>query len=260
MTSEGNRAACIRAEHLWFTYPGSGRAALHDLTFSIPAGQFVAILGANASGKSTLARLIAGLLTPQEGKLEVLGQDRAIPHSSNALRGRVGIVFQSPDDQMVAPTIEREIAFGLENLGHPPAQIRSRVDNMLKRFKLEPYARRSPHHLSGGEKQRLALASVLVMKPDILILDEVTSLLDPAGRRDIRSLIGELRGQCTMLLITQFPQESLSADRILLLHEGRLVHDAPPDELFSRAESDEIHGVEVPLIYRLLKAAEKADG
>lgn len=153
---------------------------------------------------------------------------------------------------MVATTVEREIAFGPENLGLPPARIRAQVDELMDRFGLAAYARRSPHLLSGGEKQRLALASVLAMQPEILILDEVTSLLDPAGRLEIRSLIQSLKQQCTLILITQFSSEALLTDRVLLLENGRLIREAPPRELFRSASADQISGVEVPLAYRLL--------
>ena len=156
---------------------------------------------------------------------------------------------------MVATTVERELAFGPENLGIPPDQIRARVDDLLERFDLLPYARRSPHLLSGGEKQRLALASVLAMQPELLIMDEVTSLLDPAGRHQVRGLIQNLRGQCTLILITQFPRETLIADRLILMHDGRIVKDAPPSEIFTDVDIPDLYGVDVPLVFRLLKAA-----
>lgn len=166
------------------------------------------------------------------------------------------MVFQSPDEQMVATTVEREIAFGPENLGVASREIRSRVDALLKQFELEPYALRSPHLLSGGEKQRLALASVLAMQPSLLILDEVTSLLDPAGRIEVRDILRKLQGSCTLIVISQFPEESLIADRVIVLHEGDIVEDASPDELFSGPGDLSRYGLEIPLVYRLLKTAE----
>jgi energy-coupling factor transport system ATP-binding protein len=250
----------VRAEGLTFTYPENPHRALEDVTFSLPRGQYAAMLGGNGSGKSTLARLLAGLLAPYRGRLEILGCDLADPASHAALRGRVGLAFQSPDAQMVATTAEREIAFGPENLGLPPPEIRARVDELLARFGLNEYARRSPHLLSGGEKQRLALASVLALQPEILILDEITSLLDPLGRRDVLRLIEDLRGSCTLILITQFSAEALAADRVLLLDRGRLVEDDNPDVLFRRAAGSDIYGVEVPLAYRLWRAAEPGYG
>lgn len=157
---------------------------------------------------------------------------------------------------MVATTVEREIAFGPENLGIAPEEIRSRVDSLLKQFDLKPYALRSPHLLSGGEKQRLALASVLAMQPKLLILDEVTSLLDPAGRIEVREILKNLQGVCTLIVITQFPEESLIADRVFVLHEGAVVEDDGPDELFSGPSDLSRYGLEIPLAYRLLKIAE----
>jgi energy-coupling factor transport system ATP-binding protein len=244
--------AIISSQNLSFTYPCAPQSALLDLTFTIPSGQCVAVLGANGCGKSTLARALTGLLSPFSGSLCVLGCDLSTDEGVNNLRGRVGLVFQSPDSQMVATTVEREIAFGPENLGLPPAEIRARVDELLERFGLKEYARRPPHLLSGGQKQRLALASVLAMQPEILILDEVTSLLDPAGRLEIGDLILELKGRITIILITQFPQEALQADRVLLMEKGRLIRDTTPDDLFRNADGDQIAGVEVPLVYRLL--------
>ncbi|RJP76632.1 MAG: ATP-binding cassette domain-containing protein [Candidatus Zixiibacteriota bacterium] len=252
----GPQPPALLAQELTFAYPESLRPALEEVSFALPAGQFTAMLGGNGSGKSTLARILAGLQGPYQGRLEVLGRDLADPASPAALRGRVGLAFQSPDTQMVATTAEREIAFGPENLGLPPPDIRARVDELLARFGLKPYARRSPHLLSGGEKQRLALASVLAMRPEILILDEVTSLLDPLGRREVMEMISGLRGSVTLILITQFSAEALAADRALLFDRGRLVEDEAPEALFRRARGREIHGVEVPLAFRLLRAAQ----
>lgn len=243
----------LQADQLSFGYSGEPKLALQDLTFSIAPGSCVAILGANGSGKTTLARLLAGILTPTAGTLNLLGYPAGLTESWETLRGRVGLVFQSPDQQMVATTVEREIAFGLENLGVPSPEIRARVDEMLARFRLEPYQQRSPHLLSGGEKQRVALASVLVMRPEIFILDEVTSLLDPQDRRAVLELILSLKGQCTLVFITQFSTEALIADRVIILHDGRLVEDASPEPLFSAAEGEALYDVEVPLAYRLIR-------
>ncbi len=250
---------CVRAERVHFTYPGVDKSVLRDLNFHIPAGESLAVLGPNGSGKSTLGKLLAGLIPPSSGRLEILGQDLSQPEGKSALMGQVGIVFQSPDEQMVATTVEREIAFGLENLGVPPAEIRSRVDELMDRFSLTVYAQRSPHLLSGGEKQRLALASVLAMQPKLLILDEVTSLLDSSERLEIRRLIEDLKGLCTLILITQFPRETLIADRVIVISEGRIAEDAPPFELFRNLEFPNDYAIDVPLIFRLLKAAGCAD-
>ncbi|MCX6639090.1 MAG: ATP-binding cassette domain-containing protein [bacterium] len=249
----------ISAEKISYVYPGFDRAALMDLTFDLRTGATLAILGANGSGKSTLAKLIAGLLQPSSGSLQVLGEDIVTPSGRDAIIGRVGIVFQSPDEQMVATTVEREIAFGPENLGIPSTEIRRRVDDLMQRFDLAQYKLQSPHLLSGGEKQKVALAAVLAMQPQLLILDEVTSLLDPLGRSEVRALISQLRTQCTIILISQFPDEALLADRLILMRQGSIVKDAPPAEIFLAADSPENYGIDLPLYFRLLKAVRCAD-
>jgi len=247
----------ILTEHLGYSYTAEAAPALQDVNLTIPRGQLAAMLGANGSGKSTLAKLLAGLLMPSAGALQVLGCDLANAQSAEVLRGRVGIVFQSPDQQMVATTIEREIAFGPENLGLPPVEIRARAQTMMKQFKLETLARRLPHQLSGGEKQRLALASVLAMKPEILILDEVTSLLDPCDRKEVLCDIENMKGKCTIIMITQFAEEALIADRVIMMQQGRLALDGAPADLFAPAISPELFGVEIPLVHRLLQAIHK---
>lgn len=213
-------------------------------------------MGPNGCGKSTLAKLMAGLYEPTSGRLMVLGNNLTTTEGRSAIRGNVGLVFQSPDDQMVATTVEREIAFGPENLGVDPGEIRLRVIELLERFDLQRYAKRSPHLLSGGEKQRLALASVLAMKPQLLILDEVTSLLDPAGRDDIRQLIAELKGKCTLIFITQFPGEALIGDRLILMQDAHIVRNAPPQEIFTDPELLQDTEIDIPLYYRILHAAQ----
>jgi energy-coupling factor transporter ATP-binding protein EcfA2 len=191
--------------------------------------------------------------------LTVVGQDLSDPLQREAILGQVGIVFQSPEEQMVAATVEREIAFGLENMGIPSDEIRARVDGMLDRFSLTPYAKRSPHQLSGGEKQRLALASVLVMRPKLLILDEVTSLLDPAGRLEIRTMIREMRGLYTIILITQFPSEALVADRLVVIHDGKIRADAPPKSVFLDIDLSEDSQIDPPPIFHLIRTAACAE-
>lgn len=189
----------------------------------------------------------------------VLDQDLGEPSRKKDFAGQIGIVFQSPEEQMVAATVEREVAFGLENLGVPSQEIRTRVDEVLRRFDLAHYAQRSPHQLSGGEKQRLALASVLVMRPKLLILDEVTSLLDPAGRLEIRTMIMEMKGRCTLVLITQFPHEALIADRLVVLHDGRILADGFPQDVFMDMDLTEESQIDSPPIFHLLRAAACAE-
>lgn len=229
------------------------------MDLSICYGETLAVLGSNGSGKSTLAKLLAGLLSPSSGRLMVLDQDLGEPSRRKDFAGQVGIVFQSPEEQMVAATVEREVAFGLENLGVPSQEIRLRVDDILDRFDLTPFALRSPHQLSGGEKQRLALASVLVMRPMLLILDEVTSLLDPAGRLEIRKMIKEMKGRCTLVLITQFPHEALLADRLIVLHEGRILAVGRPQDVFMEMDIIEESQIDSPPIFHLIKTAACAE-
>lgn len=232
---------------------------MREVNLKIQAGECLAVLGANGSGKSTLGKLFAGLIQPSSGRLEVLGSDLRTPEGKGALRGRVGLVFQSPDEQMVATTVEREIAFGLENLGIPSHEMRRRVNELMDQFNLSSYARRPPHLLSGGEKQRLALASVLAMQPDLLILDEVTSLLDPVERKDIYHFVGQIKRNLTVILITQFPREALLADRVIVLHDGRIAEDTSPQELFQTLAVPNEYAIDVPLIFQLIKAAGCAD-
>jgi energy-coupling factor transport system ATP-binding protein len=258
MMASSDPAFAIQAQGLSFTYPGRTCPALVDLQLAISPGQFVAILGGNGSGKSTLARLMAGLLYPFEGSLSILGIDLSKPDAADALRGRIGLAFQSPDQQMVATTVEREIAFGPENLGLPYEVIRERVQTMLHQFRLKALVHRAPHKLSGGEKQRLALAAVLAMQPAFLILDEITSLLDPCDREEILSHIRRLSRTCTIVMVTQFAEEALGCDRVIFLERGSLALDGRPRDIFEAAESDEVFGVELPLAYRLLRLSKSS--
>ncbi len=210
-------------------------------------------MGPNACGKSTLAKLLAGLMLPSQGRLEILGNDQTESEGRSGISGRVGIVFQSPDDQMVAATVEREIAFGLENRGVPSTEIRTKVDALLTEFNLQRFAQRSPFSLSGGEKQLVALASVLAMELELLILDEVTSLLDPEGREQVSAVVGELKGQITTVLITQFPAEALIGDRLVIMKNGSVFKDDHPRDLFWELSGIGDTQVDIPLAFRLLR-------
>jgi energy-coupling factor transport system ATP-binding protein len=254
MPNTSGDAPVISADRLSFSYPTAERPALLDLTFSINKREVIAILGANGSGKSTLAKLLAGLIHPSSGNIRIFGEDLTQPAGLNTIMGKIGIVFQSPDEQMVATTVEREIAFGLENQGVPTRELRQRVDDIMAQFKLTAFAEKSPHCLSGGEKQKVALASVLVMQPKILILDEVTSLLDPLGRLEVHQMIDQLRHQLTLVQITQFPEETLTADRIILLEAGQMVDFASPATSFSLGGSPKRDHMDTPLVIRLYEA------
>ncbi|MFQ6093627.1 MAG: ABC transporter ATP-binding protein [bacterium] len=253
----------IRVRDLGFVYNDDDKnkiTALRGIDLEVGESVYVAIIGPNGCGKTTLARCLNGLLTPTTGQVLVDDFDVADPDSWWEVRRRVGMVFQNPDNQIVSATVEREIAFGLENLGLPPAVIRNRVEGTLRRFDLHPYRHHPPHRLSGGEKQRLAIASVMAMEPRYLVLDEPTSLLDPRGRRDLITLLKQIHseGKTTILHITQFPEEALEADRLLVLVGGRIVIDGDPVSILD--QSKELHrwGLEAPLSFQLNEELRKS--
>ncbi|MCA9731641.1 MAG: ATP-binding cassette domain-containing protein [Deferribacteres bacterium] len=238
---------------------GSPLPILKDLSLKIEKGEFVTIMGANGSGKTTLMRLCNGLITPQSGIISIDEHKiSANDHSEiMAVRRRVGMVFQNPENQIVSTTVEREIAFGLENLGIPHEEMVARVENSLQQFDLQKYRHRSPAMLSGGEKQRLAVASVLVMDPAYLIFDEPTSLLDVQHRRALLQLMQSLHQDSshvhTLINVTQFPQEALISTRLIVLHEGRIVLDAPPKEAFLQVDLLQKFGIVPPIEFLVFK-------
>lgn len=219
-----------------FRYPGSAhnlKPALDNISLRVRAGEFVAILGSNGSGKSTLARLCNGLLVPDSGSVLVKGRDTASSSDAGFIRQMIGLVFQHPENQIIAATVEEDIAFGPENLGLPSAEIRCRVDRAIDAVGLQAHRFRPPHLLSGGQMQRLALAGVLAMRPQCVIFDEATSMLDPAGRRMAFELMDELRAEgMAVLYITHDMDEASRAERLLILHEGKLVYDGSPRGAF----------------------------
>lgn len=255
----------IVADSLCFTYERisdrsasmSQRPALDHCSFSIEEGSFVAILGENGSGKSTLARHINVLLQPQSGEISVFSMPGSDPAYEKQIRRSCGMVFQNPDNQIVATTVEEDAAFGLENLGIPAPEIRQRVAHSLELLKISELAKRSPDTLSGGQKQKLALAGILAMNPRCFIFDEATSMLDPQMRHELLRFVAELRrqNQLTMILVTHFLEEALAADRILYLQEGRLILDMPPREFFAEA-AIHLPQLEVPSLYALLRRLE----
>jgi energy-coupling factor transport system ATP-binding protein len=254
--------AVIEVEGLSYTYPG-GMSALKELTLSIGSGERVAVIGANGSGKTTLARCLNGLIQPQAGSVVVDGLSTADPHALFDLRRRLGMVFQNPDDQLVAITLEGEIAFGLENLGIPTAEMRLRVEEVISSFRLGEYRRRPPHLLSGGEKQRLAIAACMALRPLYLVLDEPTALLDPAGRGEVAELLVELRrvqSAITIIHITQDPAEAAAADRVLVLDRGSLWMDAAPADVFGRGAGLRKIGLTLPFAGQLSLGIQHATG
>jgi energy-coupling factor transport system ATP-binding protein len=252
----------IELADIHFSYSdeaGLPREVLKGISMRIEPGEAIAIMGANGSGKSTLVKCCNGLLLPGAGRVLVDGLDVAQESQLPAIRRLVGMIFQNPDNQIVSTTVEREIAFGLENLGLPYEEMHVRVDEMLGRFDLQAYRLKSPHYLSGGEKQRLALAAVLAMQPKYLILDEPTSLLDPQHRQQITDLLTALHREekIACILVTQFPDEALFAERLIVLDQGRLFREGSPAEVFAEADDLLAIGLEPPLSFyvdHLLKA------
>jgi energy-coupling factor transport system ATP-binding protein len=221
----------VSCENLTYSYPTSEGAALTDVTFELSSGEYVGVVGPNGGGKSTLVRLLNGLLRADSGSVRVGELDPAT--EPYLVRKRVGMLFQNPENGLVAPFVEDDVAFGLENLGVPREEMRDRVREAIRAVGLEGYERREPHTLSGGEKQRVALAGLLALDPEILLLDEPTSMLDAAGRREVLERLEALRGARTVLHVTHHLEELLDADRILVLNAGRLVADVSPERLLS---------------------------
>ncbi len=239
----------ISCEHLTYSYPGATEPALSGLTFEIPAGQYVGVVGPNGGGKSTLVRLLNGLLTADSGRVQVSGLDPATEPFE--VRRRVGVLFQNPDNGLVAPFVEDDVAFGLENLGVERDEMRGRVREAIASVGLAGYERREPHTLSGGEKQRVALAGLLAVGPEVLLLDEPTAMLDPAGREEVLSRVRELARSRTVLHVTHHLEELFDADRVLVLSDGRLAADTTPEDLFSDADLLRENRLVLPAVPRL---------
>ena len=232
----------INVEHLAYSYPGvddtPGVAVFEDMNLAIEAGTFVAILGSNGCGKSTLAKHFNSILLPTGGKVWVCGLDTADEDQLMAVRRSVGMVFQNPDNQIVANVVEEDVAFGPENLGVASPEIRRRVDQALKQVGMSHYALHAPHLLSGGQKQRIAIAGVIAMQPKCIVLDEPTAMLDPRGRREVVDTISRLNKEkgITVVLITHHMDEAAQADRVVVLHKGKVTADGTPKEVFTQVE------------------------
>jgi energy-coupling factor transport system ATP-binding protein len=227
----------IRFSGVGLAYPGSAHPALTDVDLTFRPGESVAVAGPSGSGKTTLVRLMNALVLPSSGSVTVDGLDTRDAGLVWEIRRRVGLIFQNPDNQFVSTTVEREIAFGMENLGLPRTEIALRIDEVLARLGLEHLKQRPPHRLSGGEKQRVAIAAVLAMRPAYLALDEPTSLLDGQGRREVWGILEDLRRDPSrsVIHVTQFADEVLLASRAIVLSAGRVVFDGTPHELFTGA-------------------------
>ncbi len=218
-----------------FRYSGEAPDVLRSISLAIPRGQFVAVLGANGSGKSTLAKHMNAILLPVSGKVIANGYDTADEESVLKIRRRVGMVFQNPDNQIVATVVEEDVAFALENLGLAPEKIRRRVDEALEAVGMTDHATDAPHKLSGGQKQRVAIAGVLAMHPKCMILDEPTAMLDPLGRRRVLETVKQLNKEqgITVVLITHFMEEAAQADRVIMMDKGTIALDGPPRAVFA---------------------------
>lgn len=237
----------IKTENLTFSYPpDEGREpvqALKDIDLSIEQGSFVAVLGHNGSGKSTLAKHLNAVLLPEGGKVWVSGMDTSDESLLLEVRRRVGMVFQNPDNQIVANVVEEDVAFGPENLGVPTEEIQRRVAAALKAVGMEEFTLHAPHHLSGGQKQRVAIAGVIAMEPACIILDESTAMLDPLGRREVLDTVKRLNREkgITIVLITHHMDEAVMADRVVVMDSGSVVMDGKPQEILTRVE--ELHAI-----------------
>ena len=228
---------------------------IEHLDFSVRRGEFVAVLGHNGSGKSTLAKLCNAILLPEEGHVLVDGMDTADEAMKYEIRQTVGMVFQNPDNQIVATIVEEDVAFGPENLGVDPREIRQRVDDALRSVEMYDFREKEPHRLSGGQKQRVAIAGIIAMQPDCIVLDEPTAMLDPRGRRGLMRVCKALneRGM-TIVCITHFMEEAAEADRVIVLSNGAVVADGAPKQVFSQVELLKREGLTAPVTVRLLHA------
>lgn len=239
----------IEINGVTFSYPNHNTPVIKNLSLSVDKGEFLCVLGENGSGKSTLSRLINGLLLPSLGTVEVFGLDTKNKNSVYEIRKNVGMVFQNPDNQMIATIVEDDIAFGPENLGVPREEIEKRINFALKSVNMERFRHVAGQKLSGGQKQRIAIAGVLAVMPEILILDESTAMLDPLGREEVLSVVKNLNDNgMTVILITHYMDEALLADRVIVLNDGELKIEGTPTEVFKNPEVKN-YGLDLPRPY-----------
>lgn len=252
----------IEVSNVTFRYDedSEDKSAVKEINLTIEKGSFTVILGHNGSGKSTLAKLLNGMLKPNEGKVIIDGLDTADENNEFEIRRRLGLVFQNPDNQIICTIVEEDVAFGPENLGVEPKEIRRRVDEALKNVGMSEFAKSAPHQLSGGQKQRVALAGILAMEPDCIVLDEPTAMLDPIGRHEVINTITKLNKEknITIILITHFMEEAANADRVLVMNKGNVVADGTPSEVFEMDNVLKASGLSLPQTTELLLELKKS--
>ena len=256
----------IKFDNVSFAYDSEEEQpirAVNDFGLAVPEGQFMAILGHNGCGKSTVAKLVNGILVPTKGKVTVAGMDTADEDKTVDIRRNVGMVFQNPDNQIVATIVEDDVAFGPENLGVEPSEIRKAVDAALKAVGMYEFRKREPHRLSGGQKQRVAIAGVIAMNTKCIVMDEPTAMLDPQGRKEVIDTVMKLNKEfgITVILITHFMDEAVKADRVVVMDDGCIALDSTPKQVFKNVEKIKALGLDVPqateLVYRLRKRGMK---
>ncbi|WP_413304643.1 energy-coupling factor ABC transporter ATP-binding protein [Bacillus sp. 1P10SD] len=249
------KESIVSLKEVFFQYEGQERYALHNVTFDIYEGEWLAIVGHNGSGKSTMAKLLNGLQFPQKGEITVCG----IGLNEETIwdvRKQLGMVFQNPDNQFVGTTVQDDVAFGLENHGIPRDEMVLRVEDSLKKVKMDKFLYQEPHHLSGGQKQRVAIAGVLALRPSIIILDEATSMLDPRGREEVLETVRVLKEEksLTVISITHDLEEAAKADRIIVMNKGEVFREGVPEEIFSMDEQLIQLGLDIPFSVKMSKA------
>jgi energy-coupling factor transport system ATP-binding protein len=249
----------LRAQDVQFRYdPDQPVWAVNGVSMDVKKGEFVAVLGANGCGKSTLAKHFNAVLLPEKGTVLVEDIDTRTEEKLYDIRQKVGMVFQNPDNQIVATVVEEDVAFAPENLGVPPAEIRTRVDEAMKMAGIYEKRHAAPHKLSGGQKQRVAIAGVLAMRPDCIVLDEATAMLDPKGRRQVMETIDKLRAAgVTIVSITHYMEEAARADRVLVMNAGRIVMEGTPEQIFAQTERLHSYHLDVPQAAELRDALEE---
>ena len=252
--------AFIECRDLHFSYGEETGEVLHGVNLDIERGEFVALLGHNGCGKSTMAKLFNGMLVPTSGTVRVDGIDTAVEDTQLDVRRRVGLVQQNPDNQLVAGIVEEDVAFGPENLGVEPGEIRRRVDAALKAVNMYEYREHAPHKLSGGQKQRIAIAGVIAMETQCIVLDEPTAMLDPQGREEVMRTVERLNREkgITVVLITHHMTEAIRADRVIVMDKGKILTDGTPKQVFTQVELLKAAGLSVPTTTQLIYALNKA--